>query len=316
MPAPRSYNIPKLGRHDSAENLHFARELEQVRAKSSDIKYAELKGRMLVPVDNSVDTGAENITYNQYDKFGVAKIIANYATDFPRANVKGTQFTQAIKGIGSSYGYSIQEIRAAAFANKPLEQRLADAARKMIEDKIDSIAAVGDSANGLQGLLAVTNAQTYTVPNGGGGTPDFASKTPLEILKDLNGITHSIVVNTLEVEKPDTIILPLAQFADVSTRPMFSTGGSDVTVLKYFLQNTPYIKQVVPWNKAAGAGVASADRMVCYRKDPDALVLVIPQEFEQFPPEQKGMLVKTACHARCGGLQVFYPLSIAYGDGI
>ena len=316
MVAPRSYNLPKLGRYDSADNFFFARELEYIRARSYDVKYAELKGRTLVPVDNSVDTGAEFVTYSQYDKFGVAKIINNYATDFPRADVRGKQFKQIIKGLGSSYGYDVQEIRAARFAQKPLEQRKADAAHKAIEDKIDQIASTGDTENGLIGLFNIPNAQTYTVPNGAAGSPDFASKTSLEVLKDLNGIVHQVVATTLEVEQPDTMILPIAQYTDISTRPMFTVGGSDVTILEYFMENSPYIKQVVPWGRASGQGVGGTDRMMAYKRDPDHLVLVIPQEFEQFPPEMEGMLAKIACHARSGGLQVFYPLANLYGDGI
>lgn len=316
MTAPRSYGISKLGRFDSAENIFFARELEQVRARAYDVKYAELKSRMVIPVDHSVDPGAENVTYDQYDRVGVAKIIANYATDFPRADVKGKQFTQAIKGIGSSYGYSIQEIRAAKFRQKPLEQRKADAARKACEDKVDSIGAVGDSANGLVGFTNITNALTYSVPNGGGGTPDFASKTSAEILTDLNSISHTIVATTLEVEKPDSLVLPISQHLLIHTKPFSPTGASELTVAKFFLMNSPFIKQIVSWDKLKGAGAGSLDRMVAFRQDPDALVLIIAQEFEQFPPEMEGMLVKVACHMRCGGVQCFYPLSVCYGDGV
>lgn len=312
MVAPRSYNFSRL---DSAENIFFARELEQVRARSYDVLFAERKARMLVPVDHSVDTGAENITFSTFTRYGVAKIIANYATDFPRADVSGTQSTQAIKGLGSAYGYSIQEIRAAKFANKPLEQRKANAARQAIEDKIDSIGAVGDTANGLPGLLTLTNTLAYVVPNGAGGTPDFASKTSLEVLKDLNGMVNQMILQTLEVEKPDTMVIDITNYTDISTRPMFQVGGSDVTILEYFLRNQPYIKQVVSWDKCRTAGLAGVTRTVMYRRDPDALCLVIPQEFEQFPPEMKGMMIKVACHARCGGVQVFYPLSIIYADG-
>ncbi len=313
MGAPLSYNLPRM---DAAENVFFARELEQVRARSYDVLYAEKKSRMLLPVDHSIDPGVENVTFTTFNRFGVAKFISNYATDFPRADVSGVQATQAIKSLGASYGYSIQEIRAARFANKPLEQRKANAARQAIEDKIDSIGAVGDTANGLPGLLTLSSTGSYTVPNGASGTATWATKTSLEILKDLNGIVNGMIVATLEVEKPDTMILPIAQYADISTRPMFAVGGSDVTILEFFLRNTPYIKQVVSWDKCRGAGTSSTDRMVIYRRDPDALSFIISQEFEQFPPEPKGMTYQMACHARVGGVQVFYPLSISYGDGI
>jgi hypothetical protein len=311
----KSYNLPKL---DAAENIFFARELEQIRSASYDIKYAERKARTLIPVDNSIDPGAEVVTYSQYDRLGVAKIIASYADDLPRADVKGKQFNVTVKGVGSSFGYSVQEIRAARMAGKPLEQRKSNAARQAVEDKIDSIAALGDTQTGLVGLLNIANAQTYTITAGAGGATRWnfsgTPKTGLEVLKDLNSAAHTIVTTTKEVEKPDTVLMPLAQYAYIASTPLQS--GSDTTILQFFLRNSPYIKNVESWEKLAGAGAGATDRMVVYRRDPDALMLVIPQEFEMFPPEQEGLETIVACHARTAGVQCFYPLSILYADGI
>jgi hypothetical protein len=218
--APRSYNLPKL---DAAENIFFARELEQIRARSYDIKYAERKIRMLVPVDNSIDPGAEVVTYSQYDRVGVAKIISSYAEDLPRADVKGKQFSVTVKGLGSSYGFSVQEIRAARMAGKPLDARKADAARQAIEDKIDSIGASGDAATGLVGLLNIANAQTYTITAGAGGQTTWNTgatpKTGLEVIKDMNSAVHTIVTTTKEAEKPDTMLLPVDKYAYIASTP-------------------------------------------------------------------------------------------------
>lgn len=313
--APRSYNLPKL---DAAENIFFARELEQIRAKSYDIKYAERKSRQFIPVDNSIDNGAEVVTYSQYDRVGIAKIIASYADDLPRADVKGKQFNLAVKGLGSSYGFSVQEIRTAQLAGKPLEQRKANAAMQAIQDKIDAIAAVGDTATGLIGLFNIPNAQTFTIPAGAGGQTRWnfgvTPKTGLEVIKDMNSAAHTIVTTTKEAEKPDTMILPISQYAYIASTPLQS--GSDTTILQFFLRNSPYIKNVDSWEKLAGAGSGSTDRMLVYRRDIDALALVIPQEFESFPPEMDGLETKVACHARCGGVQCFYPMSVLYADGI
>lgn len=315
MATPRSYNLPKL---DAAENIFFARELEMVRAKSYDIKYADRKVRQLIPVDNSVDPGAEVVTYSQYDRVGVAKLIASYAADLPRADVKGKQFSVTVKGLGSSFGYSVQEIRAARMAGKSLDMRKADAARQAIEDLIDQLGATGNTATGLIGLLNIPNAQTYTIIAGAGGQTRWnfggTPKTGLEVIKDMNSAVHTIVTVTKEAEKPDTLLLPVSQYAYIASTPLQS--GSDTTILQFFLRNSPYIKAVEPWEKLAGAGAGATDRGMAYRRDPDALQLVIPQEFEQFPPEQEGLNAVIACHARCAGVQCYYPMSALYFDGI
>lgn len=313
--APRSFNLPKL---DAAENIFFARELEHIRAQSYDVKYADRKIRMLVPVDNSVDPGAEVVTYSQYDRVGIAKLISSYANDLPRADVKGKQFTASIKGLGSSYGYSIQEIRAARMARKSLDQSKAEAARESIEDGIDRIGASGDAGTGLIGLLNIPNAQTYSIPAGAGGQVTWNTgatpKTGLEVLKDLNTPVNTVVQVTKEAEKPDTMLLPVLQYAYIASTPLQS--GSDTTILQFFLRSSPYIKTVEPWEKLTGAGSGGTNRMVVYKRDPRNLMLVIPQEFEAFPPEQKGLEAVVACHARIGGVQCFYPLSVMYADGL
>lgn len=299
---------------DASESAFVSRQLEQIRARTYDIKHKSLLAREFIPVDNSISPGAEVVTYRQWDMVGMAKIIANYADDLPRADVLVREFTGKIRGIGSSYGYSVQEARAAMFAGVPLEQRKANAARRSVEEKIDSIAQVGDSLHGLVGFLNQSNTTSFTVSTGAAGSQAFANKTPDEVVADLNLFVNNIVTSTHGSEIPDTILFPLAQWGDISTRRM--GDGSDTTILKFFLANNPYIKMAAPWHALAGAGSGATDRMVCYRRDPDALQLIIPQEFEQFPPQTKGLEVVTPCHARCGGVVVYYPLSMSYGDGI
>jgi hypothetical protein len=301
---------------DAGESAFFARQLEEIRGRSYDLKLIELKARMLIPVDNSVPPGADAVTYRQYTSNGIAKMVASYAEDFPRADVFGKEFSVKPKSIGASYGYNVQEIRAAQMTGLPLEQRKANAARRAIEEKIDSIAQIGDSDTGLVGLLNQGTTTTYSVPNGASGLPDWAHKTPAEILADMNGAVNAVISNTKEVEHPDTMLLPIDQYTLVATLPWSPQNASNVTVLEMFLKNNPWVGEVEPWYALKGAGSGPTDRMVVYKRDPDHLMLVIPQEFEQFPPQAKGMEFVVPCHARCGGVQVPYPLAICYGDGI
>lgn len=300
---------------DSNESVFFSRELDFVKSKSYDVQYPELKARSLIPVSFEAGPGAETITYEQYDQVGMAKIVASYADDLPRADIKGKEFTSRVRSVADSYGYNIQEIRAAKMAGKPLEQRKANAAKRAMEAKIDAIAALGDADFGLLGLINHPNISSTTLPNDGTGASTlWSTKTPVQILRDMNKVANFIVENTKEVELPDTMLLPVEQYNYIASTPMSSDNSK--SILKMFLENSPYIKNVIAWGKLKGAGAGGLNRMLAYKKDPEKLSFEIPQDFEQLDVEQRGLEFLVPCHARCGGVIVYYPLSIAYADGL
>ena len=307
---------------DAAESAFIERELESVRTGLYQVKYGPLQARGLVPVSNEDDPGAETIKFNVYDGVGLAKVVSSYAKDFPRADVKVTEQRVPVRSLGASYGYNIQEMRAAALAKKPLDAMKAYRARLAVEEKLERIALLGDSANGLNGLFGIPNAQTYTPATGASGGITWgnasgvgaANKTPDEILADLNGVWSKIVTTTNGLERPDSIGLPLAQYNVITAKAR--SGTSDTTILNYFLANNPDVKRVVAIPRLSTAGAGSSTRMICWRSTPDCMQLAVPQEFEQFPPQLEGMEFKVPCHMRTGGVIVFYPLAVCYADGI
>lgn len=307
-------------RMDSSESLFMLRQLDYIKQQTYDIKYPQLKARQLFPVSSEADPGAEKIFYRQYDQTGLAKIISNYADDLPDADVIGQEFFAAVKTLGASYKWSIQELRAAVYGNVPLEQRKANAARRAIAQKENSLAFKGDAATGLVGLFTAPNITSVTIPNTGtGSTTQWVNKTPDQILYDLNLVANTIVSTTFGVEEPDTTLLPLSQFNYISSTAR--SANSDTTILNYFLQNNPYIKQVEWVNELKGAGTSGSgggpyDRMYSYRRSPEALTLEIPSDFEQLELQKKNLVFKVPCIERYAGLLVYYPLSLAFGDGI
>ncbi|MDF2563686.1 MAG: hypothetical protein K0Q53_81 [Massilibacillus sp.] len=319
----KDYNaIISTGRFDANESIFFARELEKIKAKSYDVLYPEFTAIQIIPVSTDAGAGAETITYYQYDVVGFADIISNYATDLPRVDLVGKPFSSKVKSIGTSYGYSIQDIRAAQMAGKPLEQRKANAARRANDQKVNNIAYSGDAANGLNGLFTHPNITSYTLPTDGtlngvtAGTAaaaKFINKTPDQVLRDLTGMVNTVITITKKVERPDTLVLPHNVHGDISSRAR--TTGTDTTILEFFLKTNPYIKNVEVVPEAQGAGTGGVDLCLVYKKDPDKLTLEIPQPFEQFPPQPEGLEFVTACHSRCGGVIIYYPLSICKSEG-
>lgn len=300
---------------DADEQFFFARELEFIKTKSYDVKYPGLKYREILPVSHEAGEGAETITYRTYDQRGMAKIVSNYANDFPRVDVVGSENTVKVKSLGDSYGYNVQEIRAARMAGKPLEQRRANAARKAIMEQENALAMFGNAQAGLVGFLNHPNIGEYLTPNDGTGTSTtFETKTAEQILRDLNAVANKIVTDTKGVEIPDTVLLPLSTFNYLSSKVW--SQYSDQTILEVFKKNNQYIKNVGWLNELETAGDGLTKRMIAYRRDPDALTLEIPKEFETFPPQERGLDYVIHCHSRIGGVIIYYPLSVCYADGI
>lgn len=305
---------------DSNESMFLQRQLDYIKQQTYDIKYAELKARKLIPVSSEADPGAEQIFYRQYDQTGMAKIVSNYGDDLPDADVKGQEFFATVKTLGASYKYNIQEMRAAVYGNVPLEQRRANSARRAIAQKENSLAFFGDANANLVGLFTAPNVTSVTIPaTGTGSVTQWSAKTPDQILFDMNLVSNTVVSTSLGVENPDTMLLPLSQFNYVASTAR--SDYSDKTILNYFLENNPYIKQVEWVNELASAGTSGSGsapyaRMYAYRRSPEVLTMEVPSDFEQLELEIRNLVYKVPCIERFGGVLVYYPLAIAYGDGI
>lgn len=298
---------------DSAETMFFQRELEQVKAKSYDVLKAPLKAFELIPVDSTTAPGARTVTYEQYDSTGIAKIISNYADDLPTADVKGKEFHSTIKSIGNSYVYSKDDIRAAQFAGKPLNQRKANAAVEAHRQLMNKLAFFGDAEYGIQGLLTNSNIPSAPVVAGAATTLTWVTKTPDEILKDLNSAVSDMLDLTKGVEVPNTIAMPIAQYNHIATTAR--SANSDTTILQFFKGNNPGIE--VMWaTELKGAFAGGTDGFIVYNRNPDKLWMEIPMMVQMSPAQERGLAYTISVESKFGGVVVPYPLSVSFRRGI
>lgn len=297
-------------RSDAGESAVFARQLEYVYSQTYDVKYPEFKARLFIPMDTSVPAGAETYTYRQFDEVGMAALISDYSGDLPSVNLLGKEFTGKCRSIGTSYSYSIQDVRRANMANLPLETSLPAVARRVTEAKIDALAAFGDTTAGLVGFLNQPNVPLVSAITG-----SWATATADQIIADLDKLVNSIVTGSNGIHAPDTLLLPIEQFLRLNN--LQKSAASDKTVLQWYLENNAFIKNIDQWHVLSTADAArTGPRAVCYTRTPEMLGLVVSQEFEQFPPQAENLAFTVPCHARVGGVKMTYPLSAAYMDGI
>lgn len=302
---------------DANESIFFERELTQIKNRVQEKQYPELKvaDGVIIPIATDTNPGAETIKYEMYDTNGMAILIANYASDLPRSDVSGQEFFSPIKSMATSFGYNIQEIRAAAMAGKPLTTRKAMAARRSIDQLIQSIALYGNAQTGLKGFINHPNIQEYTLPNDGtGASTKLSTKTPDKILRDLNGMENQVTLTTNGVESVDTLILSLSLYSYLSSTPR--SDNSDTTILEYFLRNSPGITNIetlVEFTNASDNG--TEDIMMMYKRDPDVLELEIPVAYEQLAPQAKGLEFVVPVHGRIGGVVIRKPMAIIKAQG-
>jgi len=312
-------------RFDSAEqaSVFFAQELDHVKAQSYDVEYPELTALSLFPVSSEVDPGAETVTYHTYDKTGLAKVIDNYSTDLPRADVNGKPVHAIIKSVGDSYGYSAQEMRASRLAGKSLDSRKAESARFQIDNILNKIAWAGDAESGLMGVLSEgQNIPLFAIGAGASGATSWLEKTADEILADVAGMQKQVAKMTKNVERPDTLCLPSDVYLHLSTTRIPDTT---TTVLSFIKEHAPYIKNIVsaaeldsdstftnPYAaEEDGQGVA-----FLFKNDKRKLSLENPMPFYQYPLQVRNLETIIPCEARTAGVIVYYPMSALIAVGV
>jgi hypothetical protein len=289
--------------------LFLERQLEYIRPQIFEVAYADIKYPTLLPVTSEAGQGAQTFTYRIMDSTGEFKLIADAADDLPRSDISQVEKSINIRSFGGSFGYTVQELRAAQMANIALEQRRAAAVRRAYEEKVEAVAMFGESTVGLAGFF--NNSTVDVIAANYWFTGTTASGTSQEMLELLNYGVSAIINASNMKEQPDTILMAYEDYNKVSTTR--NSDSSDVTVLEYFLRTNPYIRNVEPINQLdKDNSVLNTNRMVVYKRDPEKVQLHIPQPLELFPPQQRGLEFIVPAHARVGGVALYYPKSVIY----
>jgi len=153
----------------------LARELEHIITRAFEVEYADIKYASVLPIN-----------------------IADKAKDLPRADVFRKEVTHKVESYGSSFGYTVQELRAAAeVPNTNLEQRRANAVRRVYEETMQRISYFGDPAAGLRGFFN-SDQLDKIVPD---KWFDTSGITADEVLELLNEPVTRIVENTMSVTR-------------------------------------------------------------------------------------------------------------------
>jgi hypothetical protein len=184
---------------------------------------------------------------------------------------------------------------------------------------------LGDAA-----LINNPNVFEYAVPaTGAGGLTTWASKTPQQILTDVNTALNLTIENSgydAQEGMADRLLIPYTQFA-LLTQPMV-IGGAPVAVstISYIEKECVAAHHGIdfkinflpnPWISGKGAG--ATDRSVYYKNSKKSLYLKVPQPMIQamtVPTTRAGGAYETL-YTGCISQIIFKRTqTMVYGDGI
>lgn len=284
-------------------------------------QYPDFQYRELVPVDNSAPDWTTAIDFfSMGDDVGEAREFAPDGDDINFVDFKLDAGTSRVIMVGVGYRYNLQELAHAQQYGIRLTDERADAARRKYELFVDNLAFLGRAKLGMTGLVNATSVTALTAANGTAGTATWATKTPDEILADVNRVLGVIFTASNGIEQADTILLDQDSYALIATKRLDATMTT--TVLEHIQRaniytirtGRPLTIRAVFGLETAGAG--GTRRMVAYRRAPDVVKMHIPMPLRWLQAEQRLLKFEVPGIFRVGGVEFRRPGAARYLDGI
>ena len=245
--------------------------------------------------------------------------ISPNTTTLPGVSVNGERIVLPLRLLGQEISYTSVELERSQLVGQPIDAQKFDALNIMYQMNTDEMVYVGDTDVGATGLVNSSLVTSAAVANGTAGTPAWATKTPDEILKDVNDMVTAAWRASGFAACPDKVLLPPAQFAYISSQKVSNAGN--VSILQFLEDNSISLRingrkldiQPVKW--LTGRGAAGADRMVAYTNQEDKVRFpMVPVRRET--PYYLGIKFNAPYIWAFGEVEFIYPETVVYRDGI
>lgn len=216
-----------------------------------------------------------------------------------------------------------QDMQRANFIGRSIDQLLQDGIRLTYDKHMDQNTYVGFTEYGTTGLVNNPDATETTVAAGASGKTNWADKTPGEILADVNAaLTSTWTQAGYDLDAiPNHILLPYEEYTYILNTPMSDLATK--SIYDYIMENNITNKNggdlyigATQWCK--GAGTSSTDRMVVYVNHERYVKMdeLVPLNRNMTAPNPTNFCYDTAYSANVSEVEVFYPQTITYWDGI
>lgn len=240
---------------------------------------------------------------------------------------------QPLRPWGLELKYTILELESAAQVGRPIDAQKYEALQKKHQMDIDEQVFIGDTttldyglvnSDNRSGASQVTSVQPF--PNGAQGSPSWFQKTADEILADFNTAIVTTWANAAWAVVPMDILIPTDRFGYIATAKVSQAGN--ISILRYVEENNLLTREgkgklsIQPnkWCNGAGVGgtignTSTVNRMVVYTNETDFARYPMTT-LSKTPLQYDSIYHKTTYFGRLGVMELVYPETISYFDGL
>lgn len=315
--AARLLGADSFGR-DAQEALAFmVSQLAYTEAQVFERQYQPMQYEQLLPISYEAGEWADSVRYEIYDYAGRGKRTSGKGRDINLVDVAYADKSFAVVNGNIGYDYNTEELRRTAFLRRPISERKMAAAIDGFRRHMNDVGLYGESASGLTGLFNNANVPQGNAPVGAWTT---GPKTPAQILNDINTLIQNVWSNTAYNDMITDIVLPPANYAYIASTPR--SDNSDKTILQYIKENNiAKVERGIDIRFTPGfgldtAGAGGTKRMVGYVKSDLRLVMHVPLPLRFLAPQLIGLAVQVPGEYKYSGVEVRYPKSMYYMDGL
>ena len=206
---------------------------------------------------------------------------------------------------------------------RSLTQILDDGIRLNYAKILDRNVYTGITKTGTTGLVNNTSITAGSVATGASGYTTWATKTPTEILADIN----LIIEQTWAASEYDLtgmgnqILIDPVNYAYIASKPV--TIAATETILDFLYKHNIAVRQgrkveIFPCRQCLAAGSGQTQRMVCYVNEENRVCMdnTVPLSRVMTAPNVHNAAYETLFAAQFGQVKWLYLQCVRYADGI
>jgi len=290
---------------------NVASALVKVETEAYKTDYPDIVFQDILPVVNYNDPTATSFAYYYVTEAGKAQL-AN-----PDGKIAWVDTFIGMKQAplydgNTGYKYTLKDLQRVSKLGGSLDSLKAETAVQASLQLAQDIAFYGDTKRGIVGFFNNPDIPSISTL----GSTDWTTKTPKQILADINHLFSTAFETTKEVEfkigsTTNRLMLPTAKYTYIATTPL--NDNSDKTILDFIVNSSVFLttkKQVI------SSAQMQKDKMRIYQFDKRKVSFHWGHMINFKAPQADDLGMKVPADFSIGGTAVKKPLSCWDMEGI